>query len=201
MKNLLIFILPLACLFFSFSVQNNPAESLISEWNISKKSRILIFGSSNINRFTCSSGSDFNASTLIATKSDNSPKVNMKGEIQIQIEYFDCGNRMITSDMRKTLKSREYPVLTIRFISIDRMPDEKLSCDSMNGLIEINLAGTKKIFSIPLDFNRSGSSYELAGSRVFCFEDFNLTPPEKVGGLIKVNDSFEVNFSLDLITK
>lgn len=203
MKNIIL-IVSFALVFFSFTTQNNNTDNpnhQSTEWMIGKKSRISIMGSSNVNRFSCSSKADFTASPLKINKVSTSSKVNMNGDIKIFVESFDCGNRMITSDMRKTLKSKEYPILEIRFVNIERMPDENKSCDSMNGLIEIKLAGMKKQFSIPLDFKKTDDSYELEGSRNFCFDDFNLSPPEKIGGLIKVNDSFEVNFSLELVTK
>lgn len=200
MKNVIL-IVSFAFLFFSFSTQNNTAMNQTTEWFIGKKSSISILGSSNVNRFVCSSKADFTASSLKINKLPSSHKVNMNGDIKIFVETFDCGNRMITSDMRKTLKSKEYPILEIGFVTIDRIPDERKSSDSMNGIIEINLAGLKKRFSIALDFKKTESSYKLEGSRAFCFDDFNLSPPQKVGGLIKVNDSFEVNFSLELITK
>jgi hypothetical protein len=35
---------------------------------------------------------------------------------------FDRRSKMITDDLRKTLKAEEYPTLAIRFLSLERTP-------------------------------------------------------------------------------
>ena len=38
----------------------------------------------------------------------------------------------------------------------------------------------------------------LIGDRSVNFSDFNITPPRKLGGIIKANDRLDVEFGLDL---
>jgi hypothetical protein len=106
---------------------------------------------------------------------------------------------MITNDLRKTLKSDEYPRMTIRFISLQSMPQEQRKIEWIKGLVEVELAGVVRRFELNYSFSRISAGYIiLNGSRDFSFADFKLTPPEKLGGLIKIKDAFGVNFQLIL---
>jgi hypothetical protein len=46
---------------------------------------------------------------------------------------------------------------------------------------------------------KSNEIIELSGERSFMFSDFNLTPPEKMMGMIKTQQELKVSFKLDLL--
>lgn len=175
-----------------------PNKTRVVKWTIQKTSTLRIEGSSNINSFGCDIVGYYLQDTIYCSDefSANQP-VSLKGSLEIDILKFNCHNDLITSDLRKTLKANEYPVLTIRFLSLERFPVLQSNRDCLKGCVEIELAGVCKRFLIDYSFiNCGASTFQLNGCKNFCFSDFNLTAPKKLAGLIKVKDNFTVNFQL-----
>ena len=105
---------------------------------------------------------------------------------------------MLTSDLRKTLKASEYPNLVIRFVALERLPVFENNHDVVNGFVDVSLAGVTKRFIIPYKLEKTGSVVYLNGARTFSFSDFKLVPPQKLGGIVKVKNDFDVDFQLVL---
>lgn len=165
-------------------------------WTVLPNSLVTINGSSNINTFGCEASGFFKADALQGNLAKDGKSVDMKGAITIDISQFDCQNRMLNNDLRKTLKADEYPKMTIRFVFLERMPLCDGGEDFITGKVIIELAGQRKPFYLRYAFSKTNSGYKLQGSRAFSFADFNLSPPKKVGGLVKVKDDFDVAFTL-----
>ncbi|WP_353195154.1 YceI family protein [Parapedobacter defluvii] len=178
------------------SMESRDEGSSSLHWNVLPSSSIAIKGSSNVNTFGCDASGTFNAQPLVGILAKNGKSLDMKGSISIAINQFDCGNRMLTSDLRKTLKADEYPQMTIHFVWLERMPLCDGGEDFISGRVIIELAGQRKPFYLRYAFSKTSSGYKLQGSRAFTFADFNLSPPKKVGGLVKVKDDFDVAFTL-----
>jgi hypothetical protein len=101
----------------------------------------------------------------------------------------------MTGDLRKTLKAKEFPKLGIYFLSMDGYPDSK--GDVTKGLVVIALAGVSKRFEVDYQVVSAGNGeINLLGTRHVLFSDFNLTPPRKLGGMIKANNELKVVFNL-----
>lgn len=189
------------CLLMLASFTNHTAnapEAWFSDtfkWAVLKNSSLSIKGSSNVNTFGCSSSGSFSSETIHGRVLENQ-SVELKGAITISVNSFDCNNRMLTNDLRKTLKSSEFPNMRIHFINLERVPLTHDDYDYVGGDVYIELAGEKKRFYLRYALTRTADGLTLSGSRAFSFSDFNLSPPQKVGGMIKVNDDFDVSFKL-----
>ena len=104
----------------------------------------------------------------------------------------------MTSDLRKTLKAKDFPMLTVRFLSINSYPDFKNPV-SISGIVDIGLAGVNKKFEINYYFTADEKQQvHLKGDQKIHFSDFNLNPPSKLGGIIKAKDELLVEFKLNL---
>ncbi len=164
-------------------------------WAVQSSSSLSIKGSSNVNTFGCSSTGNFKSETVHGQVLKNQ-SVELKGAVTIDINSFDCNNRMLTSDLRKTLKASEFPNMRIHFINLERVPLTHDDYDYVGGDVYIELAGEKKRFYLRYALTRTADGLTLSGSRAFSFSDFNLSPPQKVGGMIRVKDDFDVSFKL-----
>lgn len=186
------------CAFVSFKGPNLRHEHSASElhWTVLPNSFITISGSSNINTFGCEASGAFQAEPLRGMVAKDGVSVDMKGAIRIAIGQFDCNHRMLTADLRKTLKAEAYPEMAIRFVSLERMPVCDGGTDYLTGKVIIELAGQRKPFNIRYSFSKTSSGYRLEGRRAFSFADFDLRPPKKAGGIVKVKDDFDVSFTL-----
>ncbi|MES2276255.1 MAG: YceI family protein [Bacteroidota bacterium] len=169
------------------------------KWVISESSSLAVNGSTNINKFSCEIPGYDQADTLTVTK--NGKDIALSGNIRLSVQSFDCHNTMMTRDLRKTLKEKEYPKLNIQFLSLSEIPELSAKIQTITGLVNIQLAGTTKQFEINYQISTDAAKgIHLIGSKNINFSDFNLVPPRKLGGMIKTNDRLAVTFHLKIKT-
>ncbi|MGV3658422.1 MAG: hypothetical protein ACO1NX_10715 [Chitinophagaceae bacterium] len=196
-----IYLLPyLAGLFTANSGKaSHNSASISMKWVVDKSSTLRVMGQSNVNRFTCQIASYVEQDTLTLVPSATGGSVKLNGSLQVDVQRFDCFNKLITSDLRKTLKAKEHPVLKVRFLSLEQAPQPGISCQLIKGWVEVELAGVKKVMQIPFEFGSTGTPITtMNGEKLFCFTDFKLSPPTKMAGVVKIKDEFVVDFRLRL---
>ena len=173
-----------------------------SSWVVLKSSNLEITGHTNVNRFTCGVPQYTEADTLSFFPENGKGPVAgipLSGTLRLDIDQFDCRSRVMTREFKKTLQYGRYPQLKITFIDLEKMPFFTPQPETIKGRVTIEIAGVAKRFEIDYTASRSGRcSVELTGIRQLSFRDFGLNPPRKMGGLIKVNDSLNVRFTLCL---
>jgi hypothetical protein len=185
-------VLPILALLMS----NNPVTPP-TKWTIEKSSTITVTGKSNVNEFNCQVPGYYQTDTIFVSQLSSSKDVRLSGNLEVDVFKFDCHSKMITKDLRKTLKSDQYPKLKIRFLSLDHLPEAQFTAQCIKGMVEVELAGVRKILQIPYVFVNNGTSgYLLNGTKTFYFSDFSLTPPRKLAGIVQVKDEFLVDFKL-----
>lgn len=168
------------------------------KWLVLANSKLIIDGKSNVNKFRCQVNEYCGIDTLrILYQPHSLEVVSLAGRIEVQAKSFDCGNEMMTADLRKTILAEKYPQVRIEFLPSQKKKDEKFK-DS-TAIIQISLGGVCKEFDLnyTLDKTPDGQTV-LKGARRFHFSDFNLDPPVKLFGMVKVDDEFEVIFDLVL---
>jgi hypothetical protein len=168
-------------------------------WVIMQGSGLSVNGTTNINSFQCDINNYYAPDTLTLIRGIVKGQIlPMNGKLNLEIEAFDCHNRMMTSDLRKTLKAKLYPILAVKFLSINSFPDFK-NPTKITGIVDISLSGVNKRFEISYLFTGDEKQeVHLKGNQKIHFSDFNLTPPSKLGGVIKANDELLVEFRLNL---
>jgi hypothetical protein len=176
----------------------NSGFSEEGKWVIDPESRLTIYGTTNINKFACSVDCYSTTDTLEYIRKTKTSELQFsKNNMIIAIRNFDCGNKQITRDFYETLKSKEYPELQIRFRSFQHLPTNHKSF--IDGTVDITLAGVtrqyvvKYVASIPTQ-----GTLQLLGNQEVNFSDFNLKAPQKMMGLIKVQEGLRVEFNLTL---
>lgn len=106
---------------------------------------------------------------------------------------------MMTGDLRKTLKAKEFPHMTIRLISLSRFPENRLKAYPIDGIVSIELAGVTKNFNVAyLVLPSAKNNLVLKGVREIKFSDFNIVPPSKIGGMIQTSDKLIAEFNIAL---
>ncbi len=173
---------------------------LLTRWLVLKGGSLQVIGSTNINKFTCSINGYSNADTITVYKNTgDNESVPLKGILNLDVSLFDCRNPVMTGDLRKTLKSKEYPRLKIKFLNLNKFPDLGSQTDYITGNVDIELAGVIKRFEVNYKFYRDREkTIHLIGERDVNFSDFNLTPPRKLGGMIKTDNKLKVQFELGM---
>jgi hypothetical protein len=166
-------------------------------WIIQKNSNLCIEGKTNINSFRCDITEYLQPDTIYFFKDGQTTKpIPIRGGLAINIKRFDCHQKFITNDLRKTLKADEQPTLKIDLLNIGYYNG---NMNNIKGWVNIALAGVTKTAEVDYAVRNGGPGYlELTGTRKLRFSDFGLKPPQKLAGLIKVEEELNVRFQLVL---
>ncbi|WP_333694330.1 hypothetical protein [Flavobacterium sp.] len=143
--------------------------------------QFTVQGTTSIGGFECNY--DLKAKdTLFFNKKNNSKIAHT-----IPVKQFGCGNFMLNHDFRKTLKAKEYPEIKIELLNFKKK-ENQVYCD-----LSMELVGKQKTYknlTLKLDKNK------LKGDVVIFFNEFDLTPPKKMGGMVKVKDEIKLSVCL-----
>ncbi len=169
-------------------------------WIIKSSSSLEVDGSTNINSFSCKILSCKQIDTLFfSSKESQHKQVKVDGKLRINVADFDCHHRIMTKDLQKTLQAHKHPQMIVKFLTFSEMPTSTQGSKMITGDVEIELAGVRKSFLVQYSINRiSNNNLDLIGFRKVNFSDFNLKPPSKLGGTIKVKNELQVEFKLQL---
>ncbi|MBU0697459.1 MAG: YceI family protein [Bacteroidetes bacterium] len=167
---------------------------------VNKSGSLIVRGSTNVNTFDCIVINYCKPDTIVFHPSHSKTQtIDLSGDILIDIQSFDCHNSMMTAELRKILKAKEYPHLKIHFVSLAKCPTFNNQKEHIKGVVFIELAKVKKRFDIDFDFYKDeNQNMHMLGSRDVNFSDFNITPPTKLGGMIKTRDKLGIEFHLQL---
>jgi hypothetical protein len=164
-------------------------------WIIGPETKLVIHGQTNINSFHCRMDCYQRMDTLSYSMDDDKCMLFFnENRMRIPVVNFDCGSRLINSDFYDVLKKDTYPFVYIQFVALERWTGNT----EVGGTVYITLAGVTKPFIIHYQINSTSKVLLLKGRQKICFSDFNLKPPEKMFGTIKVQDNLEVEFDLAL---
>jgi hypothetical protein len=160
-----------------------PKEELIVTEKI-----LTVSGKTTLGGFSCEYvDRDFQDTLFIDTKNRST---NPDLVFDIPVREFACGNFVLNSDFRKTIKAEEYPTALIKVREF-RAKGKHIVCD-----LQVELAGKKLEYkNLVLQRKENG----LVGNLILSFDELELKAPHKMGGLIKVNEELILNFHLGVI--
>ncbi|RYH73899.1 hypothetical protein EVU94_07860 [Flavobacteriaceae bacterium 144Ye] len=192
MKRILILVF-VALVGFSFKSLHSTKVQI----NISPESTLWVDGSTNINTFRC----DFDVKTLTSKVPVTYKIDEEKNEIQfvnaslyLNNSNFDCGNKGMNKDFYKLLKSDMHPEVALTLNSIKINPDTK---QTTTALVTIEMAGCSKMYKTQVTISKT-KAYEVKGELTIDILDFNLEPPQKMLGLVKVKKEITIRYNLIL---
>lgn len=154
---------------------------------------IQISGTSNLNSFKLTNSLlpvNLQNSINRTNINRNSPII----ELQIPVKNFRTSNPLIYKDFMKLLKAESYPFIKIGIKSqtLDNILEKSLT---RNFKLEITLTGITQEYSVAYETSKCYDEYIfIQGLKNIKLSDFNLEPPEKLNGLIKVNNNLLINF-------
>lgn len=179
-----------------FTVQNDNSAAV--KWVVMSGGSLKVAGSTNVNEFNCAITNYSKPDTIQVTRSTNLP-VKLNGAIRLDVKNFDCRNKPMTDELRKILNAKVYPKLMIKFVSLNQYPGPDTKHKIINGIVFIELAGVTKKYEVQYKVISADNTHiQLVGTRDVLFTDFNITPPKKLGGMIRTNDKLEVEFNVKM---
>jgi hypothetical protein len=183
----------------------NIANSFSQNYNtfnvkIHKQSSIDIEGTSNVNSFVFHQQGPFVQYPIQVSFAGNPKKELVKPvSIPIEVKNFDCENKLMKSDFFNTLNIEKYPILTITVTKVELPPNFNVNSNYTSTgsvRVSIHLAGAISEYKIPFFTTTKGDKIIIFGEKNVNFSDFNLTPPSKLFGAIKVHNNLLIKVNL-----
>jgi hypothetical protein len=186
-----LFRLAVLCTFMLCSEQIFSQTGKLASYSNDCNSFIRILGGSNINTFsfTYNTSSLSDAWQMIETKDTGFLSVT------VPVRDFEASNPLMYDDFLRLIKAREFPVLRI-IIPKERLEKAFGTEGTFSPDIEINLAGVTRKYKIECNLYDCGNNLFIRGLKMIKLSDFNIQPPVKLSGLVKVRDEIAVNFGL-----
>lgn len=168
------------------------SQTFYFESVVQPESIFLIEGSSNVTGIYCEYESPFPSDTLYHSSTLFEDEFTIAGDtLLLEVKLFDCGKRAINRDLRKTMKSAEFPYIKAW---IDTINIEDL--DNPKAEISVKLTDQIMSYEIALNSIENERFTQIVGEQEIKLSDFNLDAPEALFGLIKVRNEFNVKFDL-----
>lgn len=150
---------------------------------------VSIKGSSNVNEFEL-----INTNPSVQETSEALSRNGISQKIQIKVDGFTGPNERMIEDFKEMMEAKKHPFITIR-IEQKELADFDETTGLTNFKTEIEIAGVSHEYIVPcrVESNLDGG-YELDGSFELKLTDFEIEPPQKLMGLVKVKNKVFVNF-------
>lgn len=122
-------------------------------------------------------------------------KGNSMVEIEIPADQIEADSKLMLNDFLELINADKYPTITIEIDSDEITFDQAGESDlktigiSMNGI-------TKQFRSQTFSDACFGNQWCLTGELKIKLTDFNIKPPNKFFGLVKVRDEIFINFRI-----
>ncbi len=186
-------------LMFPLSLAANNAGFYM--YQVGQNSWVAIHGSTNINEFTCSLDGAMSRGMIMADIHPEGESVFFfNASLDLPVEAFDCKNRFMNRDFRDALGGGESPLIQIRVLET-RFPEGKrlIQDQVLIASVEILINGASKRTDVDVKIGHSDKlKFYIKGSKTLNMSDFNIKPPSPAMGLVKVDDTMDIRFSLTI---
>lgn len=165
-------------------------------WVIKNESQITIQGSTNIGGYSCSLEKVYSDEPLAYSRTDDMLRFKAN-RLALPVKEFECNNFLIDNDFQELLKAKEHKNIYVEILELEN-PDGA-SNGRVFGKVKIIIMNNEKVYRIPFQTKRSDNkNFSLNGKVNLVVSDFNLVPPKRFGGIIKIDETISVNFQLKL---
>lgn len=152
---------------------------------------VIIDGMTSFGRFAC----DYQTLKEVDTLVYESGYVRQTPvmDINLPVDEFGCGNKMLNRDFNKTLQAEEYPYIHVLVEQFFKEGEAYFSS------LRLKLVG-KELYMEKLPFvlmEEKGERY-LKAEFELNLRYFDLTPPKKFLGLLKVQEELNIKLKLSL---
>lgn len=181
---MILFLLPLQMLY--------PAKGGITYRSVSI-SYLNIYGRTNVNSFEFFLPNTQEEFARQHIDIDTSPARTMN--LSFPVRKLKTENEAMYDDFLELLREKEYPEIAI---GIDNTPllESQEDFQTIEPVISIRMAGVTRRYKIRCEVEKNTFGKYIKGMVKIKLTDFNLEPPSKFLGLIKVRDEVRINFAI-----
>ncbi len=175
---------------FSF---NDPERT--TKVRVASESEVLISGTTNVNEFTCKYNLQELEMPIRLIYDERSEQILFKNaELTLINDCFDCGGKAINKDFQELLKTEKHPQVGLKLLYVEPPSPNQSKVDVG---VEIKIAGVSRKYQTVL-YCEQTKDICVNGTLELKLSDFELEPPKKMLGMIKVDDAIKVHLTLQL---
>ncbi len=169
--------------------------------SIDPASELMLYGSSNVNKFKCECTDQFPRSTVKFNKGKNGTTATFSNAIlDLGVAALDCGNKMMNKDLQRTLKGDEHPRIRIELVQVKQLDDKKMTDGAwVTQVVEagLTIAGVRKTIDLSVRAQQTEAGrFRFVSDKNILMTDFGLTPPRALMGTIRVNDLIRIHMDM-----
>lgn len=143
---------------------------------------ISVLVTTNVNDFTCEcKETDFKYTETYTTSVK-------KVKILFPLVAFNCPKKLMEKDLQKLFESEKFPYAKLTVVSFDSSEGQII--------LQLSLKDKTKEYKLQLAKTEINKRSYLKGSQTIKLKDYNVVPPTKMMGLVKVSDEVTVSFMI-----
>ena len=173
-------------------------------YRVGQSSYITISGITNVNKFECLWTESISQGSLTANIDPLDGEIKFEDAVLfIDIQGFNCENRIMTNDMHRAMGVGDHPLIEIKLLKAEVQQNKQSSANSgdLNVLVAITINGVQKETFINVNWKSAESIYYIFnGTKSLKMTDFDIEPPTRLMGMVKVNDMIKIEINLALQT-
>jgi polyisoprenoid-binding protein YceI len=171
------------------------ARKEIVTLSFTPKSTLIIKGKSNVHEFECDYNTyELSDSLRVNFKKHDNMIVFENTQLLLEKKEFNCGGRGINKDFHKLLQTKDFPNIKMNLKKVALSGK-----NTVNAELSFTICEITKIYTVPISILNQHTKMIFKGSIALSLQDFNLTMPKKIMGLIKVKDTIVVDINLESI--
>ncbi|GEO03598.1 hypothetical protein AAE02nite_12620 [Adhaeribacter aerolatus] len=147
--------------------------------------RITVQASTSLGDINCSYSENRPGDTLYLNRPIG-PRERLV--LNLPVKEFACGNMLLNRDFQRTLKSGDHPLVQVEVLELVQNGPHFL------GKLRLQVAGKNQVLR-GVDFRRQAGQ-KLSTKLCLSFPDYELSTPQKLGGLVKVEEELQVTVEL-----
>jgi hypothetical protein len=162
---------------------------------INPSSRITVFGATNVNqfKFRYTEAISINRPVNVIRQQNTLNLSNCT--IDLKIHAFDSGNPIMNNDFRKMLNEKKNPFISVSLLTLSPrwQANGSWQTGTVDVLITINNLGKKITFNCKLE---NPESLFIYGRERISLTEFDLTPPTRMMGMVRVSEWVDIDLAL-----
>lgn len=142
--------------------------------------KVKVEVSTNVKNFTCECGEgDFVYEDTVVSSAK-------KIKLLLPVVAFDCPKRLMEKDLQELFDASKFPYVKLTVLEFNA--EQKVLT------LELAIKQEVKVYKVVLENKTMGNKSYLSGNQQISLLDFNVEPPKKMMGLVKVDDEVTINF-------
>ncbi|UOB18863.1 YceI family protein [Abyssalbus ytuae] len=118
------------------------------------------------------------------------PGSKKPGNIEIPVAAFSCPKKMIEKDLKRLFEADKFPVIKLNIACLN------YTSQKVEAKLSIQIKDVKNDYFIDMEISENENMHYFEGLQEINLRDYEIEPPTKLLGLVKVKEEVVINFKI-----